>query len=186
MGPMGHRSSSNPLFNFFLFQGLCEPIALISQGCAAAEKVHLHLGPSRGLIVCLSRKAWGFSCIQVVAWLHVYQKSLRGLSCTWGRTCTHSRRTSQASPAWPGWPWWLALWLAARAPPARPGPIIFPVIFPIIFSVFFPIIFSVIFPIIFSVNFPIIFSVILPIIFSIILQNHFLISANIFPIILFK
>ena len=36
---------------FFLFQGLCEPIALISQGCAAAEKVHLHLGPSRALSV---------------------------------------------------------------------------------------------------------------------------------------
>ena len=48
---------------FFLFQGLCEPIALISQGCAAAEKVDLHLGPSRGLIVYLSCKAWGFACI---------------------------------------------------------------------------------------------------------------------------
>ena len=150
MGPMGHRSSSNPLFIFFLFQGLCEPIALISQGCAAAEKVHLHLGPSRGLIVCLSCKAWGFSCIQVVAWLRVYQKSLRGLSCTWGRTRTHSRRTSQASPAWPGWPWRLALWLAARAPPARPGPIIFPIIFPIFFPIIFSIIFSILFSLIFS------------------------------------
>ena len=56
-GPQWATEAQATHFSFFLFQGFCEPIALISQGCAAAEKVHLHLGPSRELIVCLSCKA---------------------------------------------------------------------------------------------------------------------------------